>query len=122
MKLLGSARRNPSAVLPVVQLLGMLVHPAMEGSPPGRVAVEIPRHRRTRARGRLRPRDSRTHLSQHLPRHPGRRTVIARRVRPELFATGATFTLVAWGFAYLYVFVQVVSRLVGLTSTKRSNT
>jgi len=47
MKLLGSARRNPSAVLPVVQLLGMLVHPAMEGSPPGRVAVEIPRHRRT---------------------------------------------------------------------------
>jgi hypothetical protein len=26
----------------------------------------------------------------------------------ELFATGATFTLVAWGFAYLYVFVQVL--------------
>ena len=48
--------------------------------------------------------------------------MIARRVRPELFATGATFTLVAWGFAYLYVFVQVVSRLVGLTLTKRSNT
>ncbi|TDW70478.1 hypothetical protein [Kribbella pratensis] len=97
MKLLGSARRNSSAVLLVVQLLGVLAHPAMEGSPPGRVAVEI-------------------------PRHPGRRTVIARRVRPELFATGATFTLVAWGFAYLYVFVQVVSRLVGLTLTKPSNT
>ncbi|MFF1817119.1 potassium channel family protein [Kribbella sp. NPDC058245] len=26
----------------------------------------------------------------------------------ELYATGATFTLVAWGFAYLYVFVQVL--------------
>ena len=27
----------------------------------------------------------------------------------ELFATGATFTLVAWGFAYTYQFVQAVS-------------
>ena len=27
----------------------------------------------------------------------------------ELYATGATFTLVAWGFAYLYVFVQVLA-------------
>ena len=26
----------------------------------------------------------------------------------ELYATGATFTLVAWGFAYLYVFVQAL--------------
>jgi hypothetical protein len=28
--------------------------------------------------------------------------------RDELFATGATFTVVAWAFAYLYVAVQVV--------------
>ncbi|GAA1594901.1 ion channel [Kribbella sancticallisti] len=26
----------------------------------------------------------------------------------ELYATGATFTLVAWGFAYLFVFVQAL--------------
>lgn len=26
----------------------------------------------------------------------------------ELYATGATFTLVAWGFAYLYVLVQAL--------------
>jgi hypothetical protein len=32
-----------------------------------------------------------------------------RRVTPdELFATGATFTVVAWAFAYLYVAVQVI--------------
>lgn len=32
-----------------------------------------------------------------------------RRVtRDELFATGATFTVVAWAFAYLYVAVQVI--------------
>ena len=28
--------------------------------------------------------------------------------RDELFAVGATFTLVAWGFAYAYVVVQAV--------------
>jgi len=28
--------------------------------------------------------------------------------RDELFAVGATFTLVAWGFAYLYVVVQAI--------------
>jgi len=28
--------------------------------------------------------------------------------RDELFATGATFTVVAWGFAYLYVAVQMI--------------
>ena len=27
--------------------------------------------------------------------------------RDELYATGATFTVVAWGFAYLYVAVQI---------------
>ena len=32
-----------------------------------------------------------------------------RKVTPdELFATGATFTVVAWAFAYLYVAVQVI--------------
>ncbi len=34
--------------------------------------------------------------------------------RDELFAVGATFTLVAWSFAYGYV-AMLVSRLVGLT-------
>ena len=41
MSVLAHARRNPSAVLLVVQLLGVLVYPAMEGSRPGRVAFEI---------------------------------------------------------------------------------
>jgi len=36
-----SARRHPSAVLLLVQLLGVLVYPAMEGSRGGRVAFEI---------------------------------------------------------------------------------
>jgi hypothetical protein len=31
-----------------------------------------------------------------------------RVTRDELFATGAAFTVVAWGFAYLYVAVQVL--------------
>ena len=30
-----------------------------------------------------------------------------RVTRDELFATGAAFTVVAWGFAYLYLAVQV---------------
>ena len=34
-------RRHPSAVLLLVQLLGVLVYPAMEGSRGGRVAFEI---------------------------------------------------------------------------------
>ncbi len=28
--------------------------------------------------------------------------------RDELYATGATFTVVAWGFAYLYVAIQFI--------------
>jgi hypothetical protein len=31
-----------------------------------------------------------------------------RVTRDELFATGAAFTVVAWGFAYVYAFAQVV--------------
>jgi hypothetical protein len=31
-----------------------------------------------------------------------------RVTRDELYATGAAFTVVAWGFAYLYVVVQVI--------------
>ena len=31
-----------------------------------------------------------------------------RVTRDELFATGAAFTVVAWGFAYLYVAVQII--------------
>lgn len=31
-----------------------------------------------------------------------------RATTDELFAAGATFTLLAWGFAYLYVFMQVL--------------
>ena len=41
MDLLRTARRQPSAVLLAVQLVGVLVYPAMEGSRAGRVAFEI---------------------------------------------------------------------------------
>ncbi|MFC0629177.1 hypothetical protein [Kribbella deserti] len=43
MLIVSSARRHPSAVLLVVQLLGVLVYPAMatSGSGIGRVAFEI---------------------------------------------------------------------------------
>ena len=41
MTLFEKARLQPSAVLLVVQLLGVLIYPAMEGSRGGRVAFEI---------------------------------------------------------------------------------
>jgi len=41
MSWLTPSRRHPSAVLLVVQLLGVVVYPAMEGSRGGRVAFEI---------------------------------------------------------------------------------
>ncbi|HET6737924.1 MAG TPA: potassium channel family protein [Kribbella sp.] len=144
MTILGYARRNPSAVLLVVQLLGVLVYPAMEGSNPGRVAFEI--------LGivvlvlavvsvRATPGLTWISICLGIPAvtlsvldafNPTNAVVAISGVLhaafyfyaaysllrymlsdhdvsvDELFATGATFTLVAWGFAYLYVFVQAL--------------
>ncbi|WP_020387753.1 potassium channel family protein [Kribbella catacumbae] len=144
MNLLGSARRHPSAILLVVQLLGVLVYPAMEGSRGGRVAFEI--------LGivvlvlavfsvRSTPGLTWVSVCLGIPAvamslvdafHPTEAMVPISGVlhaafyfyaaysllrymlsdhdvsTDELYATGATFTLVAWGFAYLFVFVQAL--------------
>ena len=144
MTMFGGARRHPSAVLLVVQLLGVLVYPAMEGSRTGRVAFEILgivvlvlTVFSVRATPGLTwvsiclgiPAVALSLLDAFTPTPP---VVAISGVlhaafyfyaaysllrymlsdhdvsTDELFATGATFTLVAWGFAYLYVFVQVL--------------
>jgi Ion channel len=140
----GSARRHPSAVLLVVQLLGVLVYPAMEGSRGGRVAFEI--------LGivvlvlavfsvRATPGLTWVSIGLGIPAvvlslvdamNPTEPVAAVSAVlhaafyfytaysllrymlsdhdvsTDELYATGATFTLVAWGFAYVYAFVQVL--------------
>jgi hypothetical protein len=144
VSIVGSARRHPSAILLVVQLLGVLVYPAMEGSRTGRVAFEI--------LGivvlvlavfsvRSTPGLTWVSIGLGVPAvvlslvdafHPTDVIVpvsgalhaafyfyaaysLLRYMlsdhdvsTDELYATGATFTLVAWGFAYLFVFVQAL--------------
>jgi hypothetical protein len=144
VSIVGSARRHPSAILLVVQLLGVLVYPAMEGSRTGRVAFEI--------LGivvlvlavfsvRSTPGLTWVSIGLGVPAvvlslvdafHPTDVIVPASGAlhaafyfyaaysllrymlsdhdvsTDELYATGATFTLVAWGFAYLFVFVQAL--------------
>ncbi len=145
MTLLGSARRHPSAVLLVVQLLGVLVYPAMEDSRGGRVAFEILgivvlvlavfSVRSTPGLtwvsvclgipavvlslvDAMRPTDSIVPISAALhaafyfyAAYSLLRYMLADHdvSTDELFATGATFTLVAWGFSYLFVFVQALN-------------
>jgi hypothetical protein len=145
MTLLGSARRHPSAVLLVVQLLGVLVYPAMEDSRGGRVAFEILgivvlvlavfSVRSTPGLtwvsvclgipavvlslvDAMRPTEAIVPISAALhaafyfyAAYSLLRYMLADHdvSTDELFATGATFTLVAWGFAYLFVFVQALN-------------
>jgi membrane-bound ClpP family serine protease len=144
MSLVASAKRHPSMILLVVQLLGVLLYPAMEGSRGGRVAFEI--------LGivvlvlavfsvRSTPGLTWVSVCLGIPAvvlsvldafHPTDLIVPISSVlhaafyfyaaysllrymlsdhdvsADELYATGATFTLVAWGFAYLFVFVQAL--------------
>jgi hypothetical protein len=144
IKLFRGARRNPSAILLVVQLLGVLVYPAMEGSRGGRVGFEILGIVvLTLAVFSVRSTPGLTWVSVCL----GIPAVVLSLVdvfwpsaavlvissllhavfyfyaaysllrymlsdhdvsTDELWATGATFTLVAWGFAYVFVFVQAL--------------
>jgi hypothetical protein len=144
MTFLRDVRRNPSAVLLLVQLLGVVVYPAMEGSRAGRVAFEILgifvlviAVFSVRATPGLtwvsiclgvpavtlslvdafHPTDSVSAISNLL--HAAFYLYTAYSLLrymlsdhdvtvDELFATGATFTVVAWGFAYLYGFVQIL--------------
>jgi hypothetical protein len=136
---------HPSAVLLVVQLLGVLLYPFMAESVTGRsllslfaLIVLVLAVRAVRAT----PAWTWAALLVGVPVfvltileafQPENRTVLLwssvmhaafyfytsygllrymfndRRVTPdELFATGATFTVVAWAFAYVYVAVQIV--------------
>jgi hypothetical protein len=144
MSIVGSARRHPSAILLVVQLLGVLVYPAMEGSRTGRVAFEILgivvlvlavfSVRSTPGLtwvsiglgvpavvlsvvDAFRPTDVIVPVSGAL--HAAFYFYAAYSLlrymlsdhdvsADELYATGATFTLVAWGFAYVFVLVQAL--------------
>jgi membrane-bound ClpP family serine protease len=144
MNIFHRARRNPSAVLLVVQLLSVLLYPAMEGSRPGRVAFEILgvvvlvlAVFSVRATPGLTwvsiclgipavalslvdafdPSDLMAAIAAVLlaafyvyAAYSLLRYMLSDHdvSVDELFATGATFTLVAWGFAYLYVFVQIL--------------
>jgi len=146
MDLIASARRHPSAVLLVVQLLGVLVYPAMErdGSAGGRVAFEtlgIIVLLLAVFSVRATPGLTWVSIGLGIPAvvlslidaaNPGTGVVpwsaglhaafyfyaaysLLRYMlsdhevsTDELFATGATFTLVAWGWAYLYVLVQAL--------------
>ncbi|TWD81491.1 ion channel [Kribbella amoyensis] len=144
MTFLGSARRHPSAILLVVQLLGVLVYPAMEGSRGGRVAFEtLGIVVLVLAVFSVRATPGLTWVSVCLG-IPAVVLSLVDALRPievivpisaafhaafyfyaaysllrymlsdhdvsvdELYATGATFTLVAWGFAYVFVFVQAL--------------
>jgi membrane-bound ClpP family serine protease len=145
MSLVTGARRHPSAVLLAVQLLGVLVYPAMEDAPGGQAAFEILGIVvLVLAVFSVRATPGLTWLSILL----GIPAVVLSLVdafqptvalvpvsailhaafyfyaaysllrymlsdpevsTDELYATGATFTLVAWGFAYLFMFVQALS-------------
>jgi len=145
IRLVSDARRHPSAVLLVVQLLGVLLYPATEGMPGGGVAFEtfgfivlvlaVFSVRST-------PGLTWVSIGLGVPAvtlslvdafHPTTAIVpISAMIHAafyfyaaysllrymlsdhdvstdELYATGATFTLVAWAFAYLFVFVQALS-------------
>jgi hypothetical protein len=144
MTLVTSARRHPSAILLVVQLLGVLVYPAMEGSRAGRVGFEtlgiivlvlavfsvrstpgltwvsvclgIPAVVLSLVDA-MRPAEAIVPISGafHAAFYFYAAYSLLRYMLSdhdvsvdELYATGATFTLVAWGFAYIFVVVQAL--------------
>ena len=138
------SRRNPSALLLLVQLAGVLVYPAMEEVRGGRVAFEIfgiavlvlavlsvraspgltwPSVLLGVAAGALSLADA-LHATRWLQAvssalHAAFYVYAAycllrymltdhEVTTDELFASGATFTLLAWGFAYIYLCVQTL--------------
>ncbi|MDY0963050.1 MULTISPECIES: ion channel [Massilia] len=142
--LFAHTRRHPSAILFLVQLVGMLAYPFIEGTPAGQVgfnvfgivvlAFTIRMVRRT-------PGEVRVSWALAVPIIAlllaqilfGMRELLAwssglealfyfyaagsliaymmddeLATTDELFAAGATFTLIAWGFTHLYVLLQEV--------------
>jgi Ion channel len=140
-----SARRHPSALLLVAQLLGVLIYPFMGESPTGRAAISLfSLLVLALALWAVRATPALTQVSLVLgvpavigsileALVPRDQTILLvssiihaafyfyttyalirymfsdeRVTRDELYATGATFTVVAWAFAYLYVACQIV--------------
>ena len=143
LRLLIHTRRHPSAILLLVQLLGMLLYPFIESEPAGHgalnvfgivvLALTIRMVRRT-------PGESRISIALAVPiiillalqtffdlrgallawssalealfYFYAAASLIAymmgdrQATTDELFAAGATFTLLAWGFTHLYLMVQ----------------
>ncbi|GAA3623331.1 ion channel [Microlunatus ginsengisoli] len=136
--------RHPSAILLLVQLLGVLIYPYTEGNSAGRVVFEAfgvtvlalaiwvvrPSPTPTSIAVALAITGSALSIADAI--HPSVTLQLiaaichalfyfwaavnlmiymladARITTDELFAVGATFTLVAWGFAYLFVMVQTL--------------
>jgi hypothetical protein len=145
MRALDTVRRHPSALLLAVQLVGILLYPAMEAARGGRLAFEslslvvlVLAVYAVRATPNLTwvsvilglpafvlsfadylyPGDTLDPYSAglHAAFYFYAASSLIRYVledhdvtSDELFATGATFTLVAWGFAYVYQLVQLLS-------------
>lgn len=144
LRLFIQTRRHPSAILLLVQLIGMLAYPFIEGTPAGQnafnafgivvLAFTIRMVRRT-------PGEVRVSWALAVPIIAlllaqilfGRRELLAwssgleglfyfyaagsliaymmedqHATTDELFAAGATFTLLAWGFTHLFVLLQEV--------------
>lgn len=142
LRLLVTARRHPSAWLLLVQLLGVLLYPAMEGTAAGRSAfgvfgivvlvLALWVVDRSAASNRiawgLAAASVLLSLWSVLAQQPGvlvyahvfeaalyfytAAALIAYMLRDhevtsdELYAVGATFTLLAWGFAFAYAACQ----------------
>ncbi|HEY9562780.1 MAG TPA: potassium channel family protein [Nocardioides sp.] len=141
---LGSARRNPSAILLAVQIIGIVVYPFLGSQPVGRavfstfalvvLVVAVMAVRMTPALSwvamligipvvvltmveAIWPHDTVElwsavfhalfyfYIAYALIRYMFSDNVITS---DEVWATGATFTVVAWGFAYVYVATQLV--------------
>lgn len=144
LRLMLHTRRHPSAILLVVQLLGMLFYPFIENTAAGLVAfnafgiivlgITTNMVRRTPGHAWISAvialvvivlliLQRAFHLPGLLPWSSGLEALFyfyaavsligymmedRRATRDELFAAGATFTLLAWGFTHLFVLTQAV--------------
>lgn len=144
LRLLASARRHPSAILLVVQLAGMLLHPFIENTHAGRIGfgafgivVLVITTRMVRdtpgltwvSVGIALPAvvllalQALFEMPQLLPWSAGLEAVFyfyaagsliaymmadRHASRDEIFCAGATFTLLAWGFTYVFLLLQAL--------------
>lgn len=144
LRLMLQTRRHPSAILLMVQLMGMLLYPFIENTHAGLVAfnafgivvlgISTQMVRRTPGHAWISASialivilllvlQRMFHLPQLLPWSSGLEAVFyfyaagsliaymmedRRASSDELFAAGATFTLLAWAFTHLFILIQAV--------------